>query len=924
MPSSRALLTGGQLFATFPPTFLFLLNLPCESPCWVAARHSQSRRCCGHPEIIFWVYAQGGAFGSFCRSACEAKRSEGIMRLQGGRRLLAVGSLGFLLLLYGEAVGSAASRAGAGGNLLSPEGSISALQTKATEGGDDGEQAEEDSALTEDACEAQAAVASVMEGDLKRLKDSSSPWVRFLGKMTEVKDSKQVCMQPRGSEALCTLPAAAEGSKQPPHLQCGGDEYMQLISSYIRTKNCVLSLAVTQTLTQSWLGHTGDSGIFQRLTTQYEKAMEYPNLDSPLYYLYQDAAQLVKEVMQSAKDGLAAFHSPEIKEVLQKRRRELIGLLCALGRGSEVDFGSNVIVSDKMVVIRGSFEESESEALGAFKDSVDAFGVFVRALLEEGGFLDRATVIHDTLHRIRFSKLNALFDSVVPPATEGDDSLSVMKIIPVKQGGGGKAHKRKEQQQGSDAEQQQQTSFLETALQEEPAVFPVAAGQTLPPTAAVVFPQQQQLQLQQMAQPAAAAAAPAATTPVPAAAVAAPAAAVAAPAAAAAPAAYASPAQAAYAPPAPAAPAPAAYAPPAPAAPAPAASAPAPAAPAPAPAAPAAAPAAPAPAMPTVPPAAAAAPSETAVFGGESKAPAEGPFSNEAPADAGARAGAATIATAGGAAAAGEGAAAGAASAEASHPPPPPSSSSSYREEHKGVPIRQRIFNMATKLRMFEVSEGQLTYFGDVAALDKTVKAGYTDITDKIFVVWAQILPQAFAVTTFKFLSLLLPNPSVDFAEFYNCTMKEDGSVEEGFLGEPPVNHKLLVERFSAAVDDAYKSTWRRFFQAADELNLDSRNQQQQQELQQQGVAVSALELEPGMVKPHSFVSSPEDSEEYNLAIVSSSDGLSLDGLAQYVDQTAANAQTVEALASAGHSAGPTAFGLLGAAALFVATSLFV
>ena len=46
------------------------------------------------------------------------------------------------------------------------------------------------------------------------------------------------------------------------------------------------------------------------------------------------------------------------------------------------------------------------------------------------------------------------------------------------------------------------------------------------------------------------------------------------------------------------------------------------------------------------------------------------------------------------------------------------------------------------------------------------------------------ILPQAFAVTTFKFISLLTPNPQVDFAEFYNSTLADDGSVTEGFEGE--------------------------------------------------------------------------------------------------------------------------------------------
>ena len=58
-----------------------------------------------------------------------------------------------------------------------------------------------------------------------------------------------------------------------------------------------------------------------------------------------------------------------------------------------------------------------------------------------------------------------------------------------------------------------------------------------------------------------------------------------------------------------------------------------------------------------------------------------------------------------------------------------------------------------------------------------------------------------------------------------------------------PVNHKLLAERFSEAVDEAYKDTWREFFHDQDGINdiaqLQSPKPQQQLLQQQQQQAAS-------------------------------------------------------------------------------------
>lgn len=56
-----------------------------------------------------------------------------------------------------------------------------------------------------------------------------------------------------------------------------------------------------------------------------------------------------------------------------------------------------------------------------------------------------------------------------------------------------------------------------------------------------------------------------------------------------------------------------------------------------------------------------------------------------------------------------------------------------------------------------------------------------------------------------------------------------------------PVNHKLLVERFSMAVDDAYKDAWRRFFIVADDLGIGGSTPQAVQ--QQPSAPVSAFEM---------------------------------------------------------------------------------
>lgn len=60
---------------------------------------------------------------------------------------------------------------------------------------------------------------------------------------------------------------------------------------------------------------------------------------------------------------------------------------------------------------------------------------------------------------------------------------------------------------------------------------------------------------------------------------------------------------------------------------------------------------------------------------------------------------------------------------------------------------------------------------------------------DRVLDVWGALLPQAAVTTTSQLITLLLPKPDVDFAEFYNKTINADGTITDGVTGQ-------LVRRF--------------------------------------------------------------------------------------------------------------------------------
>ncbi|CDI76908.1 hypothetical protein, conserved [Eimeria acervulina] len=824
----------------------------------------------------------------------------------GGRR----GFLSFVLLaVYGaETLRSsclfvAAKREGGpqllpSASVLSPP-SAALLQERAAaaeEDVDDAGSGENDE--EEEVCEAQEAMSSFLTQELEKLQDSSSAWAKFLSKLAEVKENKDVCMETGESsnKRICEHGESSSGAPQP--LPCGGDAYEELISKYFQAKNCELSLAVTQTLMQNWVGHGDKEGIFDKLMFLYGKAMEYGNLDSDLYYVYQDAKGLLEELLQQAKDSVAAFHSSDIKSVFVKRRREMLGLLCALGRGTDAGaLAADIVVTESVMVIRGDFEESAAAAVLAFAAAVDAFGAYPRMLLEEGGFLERAEKIHENYHKFRMNKLNGILTDIEATANAGEDSSGLMDLVPHRRhtrhhsssSSSSSSSKDGSQAPGKDSAEAAAPVFLEGAAEQ------IAAAPTegMPQIAAAAQ------------QPGGAAAQPAPTPLL----TATPPASTAGPGAAAPPvtAPPAAPVQQLQQQPQPAAAVPGVQ-PAVAAAPSQGAAAPGAAttvfssgvsgSPAPLTTAPEAAQQPPPPpaAAPTSP-AASPLPTDTSTA-----APAASALPQQQPAG-----GAAAPPPPGKPSAPGAVGAAGAAGGEAE------AAGEGHNSNHS-IPIRDRIEDMVRSMKMFEVEDGAITYRPNLTTLERVVKAGYTDITDHVFVEAFMMLPQAFVVSTFKLISLLLPNPQVDFAEFYNSTLADDGTITEGFSGELPVNHKLLAERFSEAVDEAYKDTWREFFHDQDGINdiaqLQSPKPQQQllQQQQQQAASqqteaeehVSALEQRgSGVVQPHSFVlTGAEEESSFKVAIVSTSDGFKTGDVEQFADVQAVNSMSLQALAS--------------------------
>lgn len=55
---------------------------------------------------------------------------------------------------------------------------------------------------------------------------------------------------------------------------------------------------------------------------------------------------------------------------------------------------------------------------------------------------------------------------------------------------------------------------------------------------------------------------------------------------------------------------------------------------------------------------------------------------------------------------------------------------------------------------------------------------------DRVLDVWASLLPQAAVTTTAQLITILLPKPDVDFAEFYNKTLNADGTITDGVTGQ--------------------------------------------------------------------------------------------------------------------------------------------
>ncbi|CBZ52063.1 conserved hypothetical protein [Neospora caninum Liverpool] len=724
-------------------------------------------------------------------------------------------------------------------------------------------------------------------------------------------------------------------------------------------------------------------GIVEALVSHYHKAMDAGFLDDTLWYIYQDAAALLEAFKTAATDGLNAFNSEDVRKALLRRRETQTAIFCSVGNGNDAQLGSNVIVNEGTVIFRVNLDGEDMSAVEAFKQAVDTFAKkFVQAVLEEGGLLDRAIELHKKFYKFRFFKIQGLMQSAEPSADVREQN-KLLAALPLEK------HKTKEKhpessflQVGAGVQDEPQQLLAPVA----PTVASVATGVPAQnPAAAVAMP----IAPAQVAGPTGAAAAvqadpylsavPAASLPlsqapvpdlqpvvaslgaqggvqpaqpmptfqmpaqIPSPPVQAPAAS---PVALPAQPDAGAPGQAAVAQPSPAAPGQAAVAQPSPAAPGQAAVAqPSPAAPGQAAVFPGAEPTQVASGAPganlagvgqsrqVMPPLSPlevyeqgaqrqpsgegqqqVAPDTVKIIQEKPSTPEEAAREHESrpqPKESEPRHRGALGAL-----------------GERGHLPEMPYNTAQIpSKEVKAVPIKQKVMAVMSRLRMLQMHNDTVAFEVDSAGVEKIVKAAYLDVTDRVFGVWGGLLPQAAVTTTAQLLTLLLPKPDVDVAEFYNKTMNSEGAISDGVQDQLPVNHTRLVERFAIFVEEMYRDCWRKFFNTNDNFLApanDAETDAQDISSATSIPEVSAVQLNAGkvvdllangvvergldhaasmeaVVKEHSFVSTASAAGErgIDMAIVDSSDGIGVADLAKvFTDEQAVRGLTEKALSS--------------------------
>ncbi|PHJ21166.1 gpi-anchored micronemal antigen [Cystoisospora suis] len=830
------------------------------------------------------------------------------------------------------------------------------------ENGEDAED-DDDSVLTEgeqdaeDECEAQEVMQQMIKDELEgrgsSLMASSPQWQLLKQNLERSADNQEMCAAARSgtssSSPMCRQIHTSDKDKDKKSgstgassatgndLKCGGRDYEVLVEKYINRNNCLASVVSSHTLAQPWLGHTDPSkassssssspggvegsakseavarrGIIDVLVEEYKKAMDSKVLDDQLWYIYQEASNILEDFRKGAVAGLNAFNSEEIRKVWVKRRTQQVAILCGLGNGKAAELGTSVIVNDGNLIFRVNLDGADDDAVTAYVHAIGTFAhEFVRRLLEKGGLVDRAIELHKKFHKFRFFKIQGLLQNS-EPSTDVREQNKLMNALPLqkhkKKKGAKKDGKEGAASDSSSSSQQSPSAFLQIqqttqeGVQDLPPVntpagaMPIVAGGASPllvaappsPTAAVTpgVPISSGPMAGVLSSPGVPvvtqgpiALAPAASgaqgTP---------------------PSQGAQPVfiptntpnngsasggfsssssgdqssssnsnpqlqQQTFVPLA---------LPPSGQAQVPPASSQV---------------------VQVVPPAG----GDVIVGGsdrnpagqeggGENKMMAADPFVLQPPSSQqqpplspleeyekrgssmpsagvplvvapndGGRPPNRPFPHDGGEEASsqghgpfgdegrgddqqqqrphhldvldrdshaelpwkkneeehsgGKGMNGGADGGEHSH---------DDQEGGKAVPIKTKITAIMSRLRMLNMKNDTVQYEANKELVDSIVRAAYLDMSDRVLDVWASLLPQAAVTTTAQLLTILLPKPDVDFAEFYNKTLNADGTITDGVTGQLPVNHTRLVERFAKYVEEIYRDCWRVFFASND------------------------------------------------------------------------------------------------------------
>ncbi|PFH32842.1 hypothetical protein BESB_014550 [Besnoitia besnoiti] len=860
----------------------------------------------------------------------------------------------------------------------------------------------------------QSMLEDELSGASTNLMAASPQWKTLRENLRQHMDNKELCAPQTGTGPVCRqMKTLEDGSSEASatatsELKCGGSAYEKLIERYVHEKNCMAAIVFSHVLAQNWLGHLDASkatsgseverkGIIEVLVSNYKTAMDSGILDDQLWYVYKDAAQLLEEFRTAATDGLNAFNSEDVRAALLRRRSNQVAILCSAGNGNEAHLGANVIVNEGSVIFRVNLDGQDAATVEAFTAAINTFAQkFVQVVLEDGGLLDRAIDLHKQFYRFRFFKVQGLMQNA-EPSTDVREQNKLMAALPLEKHKKKHKHNKKE-----DEELHESASFLQ--VQEIPQQIPfqqmppqVAAVPTaapiMPVTAPMTLPGAVQSSMAFVPEAAATLAAgvvsplgvPTGDFDVNAAA----AQAFAQPQDVAVPVVAQQPQLRSVLPVAPQ-PMPADFHPQEPQ------TMPGLAGPGPMPqtvgsqgpvngvvaeqdvATPlgglspqllqpvaSAALAAPAVGVQQHEQEAPLSPVEAyerdaakmqlpeaqdarlpSVASGASEHQADRADGDEPQKDT-------------------EEAHEARKGAHAAHKgelgalgipgemPEMPWRVQQMPKQTKAVPIKQKVTAIMSRLRMLKMQNETIAYEANTEEVERIVKAAYLDMTDRVFDVWGALLPQAAVTTTAQLLTLLLPKPDVDLAEFYNKTMGPDGTIVDGYHDQLPVNHTRLVERFGEYIEEVYRDCWRIFFSTNDNFLGSSKpvaTPPVSEMVASNNSAISALELADmadaavsaftetasrhgsGNTKPlrparveHSFISTAASaSKGIDLAVVDSSEGVPMSELSSvFTDEDKVQDMTVKALRSASSTVF-TSFGAISCALLTAGATLLL